>query len=291
MTNYTPDALDAAFNRFANFKMLGRGGEGAVFSVWDRVRKMEVALKLMKDTGATDLSERFEHEYGLLASSRSNRLVTVYDYGQVEIMMTDGTAPNHYWYSMEKCESNLRRELRGMALPVRVEVALQLLDGLAFLHAKGIAHRDIKPDNTFLVKGSQVKLGDFGLAQPSSSGGGGSGSGLVMGSPPYLAPERWTGRQDEDWRPSDQYAAGVTLFELLSLGAAALPFGNDMRSCFMAHQSGAVYALVIPELRMRSFPSVDRVIGRMLAKRPGERYPDIAQCKRELTAALAQDDV
>ncbi len=59
----------------------------------------------------------------------------------------------------------------------------------------------------------------------------------------------------------------------------------------MAHQSAPVYALVIPELRMRSFPSVDRVIGRMLAKQPKDRYPDIAQCKRELTAALAQDDV
>jgi serine/threonine protein kinase len=294
MTDYTLAGLEEAFPRFANYAMLGRGGEGAALSVWDRVRKMDLALKLMRDNGDPGLSERFDHEYELLASSRSSRLVTVYDHGQTPIRLSDGSMPNHYWYTMEKCESSLRKELRGLNLGVRVNVALQLIDGLAFVHAKGIAHRDIKPDNIFLVKGAQVKIGDFGLAIVSALGQRGSGSnpgGMVMGSPPYLAPERWTGSQGEDWRPSDQYAAGVVLFELLSLGSAALPFGRDIASYYQAHITARPYALVIPEHRMRSFPSVDYVIQTMLAKRPEDRYPDMAQCKRELTAALAQDAV
>jgi serine/threonine-protein kinase len=193
---------------------------------------------------------------------------------------------------MEMCESNLRRDLRGLSLPVRVDVANQILDGLAFLHAKGIAHRDIKPENIFLMRQTQVKIGDFGLAMVSSSAAASGGrSAVVRGSPPYLAPERWTGHEGEDWRPSDQYAAGVTLYELLSKGAAVLPFGNDLRTCFQAHQSARPSAVAIPELRRRTFPSVDAVVRRMLAKRPEERYADIAECKRELTAALAQDDV
>jgi serine/threonine-protein kinase len=141
---------------------------------------------------------------------------------------------------------------------------------------------------------AEVKIGDFGLAMVSSQSLGGSGtqSTIVRGSPPYLAPERWTGREGEDWRPSDQYAAGVVLFELLSLGTAALPFGKDIASHYHAHTSGEVRALAIPELPMRrGFPSVDRVIKRMLAKHPLARYPDIATCKRELSAALAQDAV
>ena len=96
---------------------------------------------------------------------------------------------------------------------------------------------------------------------------------------------------DTSCGPSDQYAAGVTSYELLSKGGAALPFGSDIRSCFQAHQSARVSALAIPEVRRRSFPSTDAVIRRMLEKRPEDRYSDIAACKRELTAALVQDDV
>ncbi|NUQ75775.1 MAG: serine/threonine protein kinase [Polyangiaceae bacterium] len=273
--------------------MLGQGGDGAVYSVWDLVRKHDLALKLMRDTGEPDLRERFEREYGILASSLSARLVRVFDFGQVALRMPDGSMAGHFWYTMEICESNLRRELPNFDLARRVEVGLQMLDGLAFLHAQNIAHRDIKPENTFLVKQTQVKIGDFGLARVSSKAmaAGPGGMGMVMGSPPYLAPERWTGRQDDDWRPSDQYAAGMMIFELLSKGKTALPVGNDLKTCFQAHQSARAYALVIPEIRRRSFPSVDAVIGRMLAKRPEERYSDIAECKRELTAALIQDDV
>jgi serine/threonine-protein kinase len=292
MSLYTPAALDAAFDRFGSFKMLGQGGEGAVFSVWDRVRKNDLALKITLDRGDPDLNERFEREYAILATSRFARLVTVYDHGQCEIYMSDRIARNHYWYTMEKCESCVRSSFRAMDLGNRIRIALQMLDGLAFLHAKEIAHRDIKPDNIFLVK-DQVKIGDFGLARVSqaTAGRAGSAMGYFMGSPPYLAPERWTGYQDADWRPSDQYAAGVTLFELLSAGGGALAFGQDITSCYHAHQAGQVYPLVIPELRMRRLHSVDWVIARMLAKRPEERYPDLAQCKRELTAALTQEDV
>jgi len=273
--------------------MLGQGGEGAVFSVWDLVRKHDLALKLMLDTGEPDLHERFQREYGILASSLSARLVRVFDFGQTEVRMPDGRMAGHFWYTMEICESSVRKELPGFELARRVEVGLQMLDGLAFLHAQNIAHRDIKPENIFLVKRTQVKIGDFGLARVSSKvmAGGPGGMGVVMGSPPYLAPERWTGRQDDDWRPSDQYAAGVTIYELLSKGRAALPIGTDLKTCFQAHQSARAYALAIPELRRRTFPSVDAVIGRMLAKRPEERYPDIAECKREFASALVQDDV
>ncbi|MCK6586857.1 MAG: serine/threonine protein kinase [Polyangiaceae bacterium] len=188
----TPKALREAFDRFTGFSPLGQGGEGAVFSVWDLVRKAEVAFKLMRDSGEADLRDRFEREYGILASSRSPRLVRVYDYGQAEVRMPDGSVAGHYWYTMEMCDSSVRKNLPGFNLTQRVEVGLQMLDGLAYLHAQGIAHRDIKPENLFLVKGTQVKIGDFGLARASTPAG--SGMGMVMGSPPYLAPERWTGR-------------------------------------------------------------------------------------------------
>lgn len=292
MNKYTAEALETAFTRFANFQLLGQGGEGAVFSAWDRIRKRELALKLMLDRGDPDLGDRFEHEYGILAASRSNSLVKVYDYGQAVIPI-EGAAFNHYWYSMEKYESNVRSNYRNLPLALRVDISLQMLDGLAFLHAKDIAHRDIKPANLFLVKGTEVKIGDFGLARTHQTAAAGAAArfGSSMGSPPYLAPERWTGQEDADWRPSDQYAAGVTMFELLSSGGAPLEYGKTLESCFHAHWSGRVFRLHVPELGGRELPSVDSVLGRMLAKRPEERYPNLAECKRELTAAMAMDDL
>ena len=291
MNQYAIDALQSALPRFANFKVLGQGGEGAVFDVWDRIRKANIALKLMVDTGEPELAERFEQEYAILASLRSDRLVRVFDHGQ-EVIPLGGTAYNHYWYTMERCDGSVKTTYRAMPLARRIELVLQMLDGLAFLHAKDTAHRDIKPDNIFLVKG-QIKIGDFGLAktQQAAQAGAAVRYGSFMGSRPYLAPERWTGQQDAYWRPSDQYAAGVTAFELLSAGGAPLDFGATTDSCYRAHVMGEVFALGIPELMGRRVAEVDRVLGWMLAKRPEMRYPDIAVCKRELTAAMAHEGV
>jgi serine/threonine-protein kinase len=293
MITYTATTLAPAFPRFANFKMLGQGGEGAVLAVWDRIRKMDLALKLMRDSGDEDIGERFEYESETLASLRSERLVRVFDHGVVDLGPPDGTGVRHYWYTMEKCESSARTSLRHMDLRQRVYVGMQMLDGLAFLHAKGIAHRDIKPENIFLVKGTQVKIGDFGLARPEHVADETDEVRLgdVLGSPPYLAPERWVGVQDADWRPSDQYAAGVTMFELLSRGRLPLDYGETQESWFRAHLGGKLHLLRVPEMPWRALPSVDQALARMMAKRPELRYPDMAECKRELGAALALDGV
>jgi serine/threonine-protein kinase len=285
---YDPRALAAAFDRFANFKLLGQGAEGAIFSVWDRFRKADLALKLMRDTGDPDLGERFEHEYQLLATSRSERLVRVFDQGTVLLSMPEGEVP-HRWYTMEKCDGSVQKAFRTMPLESRVSVVLQLLDGLAFLHAKNISHRDIKPDNLFLVNGTQVKIGDFGLARPDQAAVDAEEHmiGEVLGSPPYLAPERWVGVQDADWRPSDQYAAGVTSYELLSAGRMPLDFGASLHDCFHAHLAGRVSPLRVPERPSRALPEVDAVLARMMGKRAEVRYDDMAECKGELSAALA----
>jgi serine/threonine-protein kinase len=294
MITYTATALAPAFPRFANFKMLGQGGEGAVLAVWDRIRKMDLALKLMRDSGDEDVGARFEYEYQTLASLRSERLVRVFDHGVEDLCGPDGSGVRHYWYTMEKCESSLRTSLQRLDLRQRVDVGMQMLDGIAFLHAKGIAHRDIKPENIFLVKGTQVKIGDFGIARPecvAEEDDDDVALGDVLGSPPYLAPERWVGVQDADWRPSDQYAAGVTMFELLSKGRLPLDYGETQESFFRAHLGGKLHLLRVPEMAWRALPSVDQVLARMMAKRPEMRYPHMAECKRELGAALALDGV
>jgi serine/threonine-protein kinase len=283
-----PTDLDAALGeRFASFKLLGKGGDGAVFAAWDRVRKADLALKVMRDLGEPGLPERFEREYQILAATRDDHLVAVHDHGQIVIGGEDGPW-NHFWYTMERCDSSLRTSFQRMSLSDRLAVALQLLDGLALLHVKMIAHRDIKPDNLFLVTtrhGARIKIGDFGIATVARLAPNAS-FGYLSGSPPYLAPERWNGDEDADWRPSDQYAAGVTLYEILSGGVLPLDFSGGYRR---GHLRSGVRPLQIPELGGRRVGTVDQVVAQMLAKRPEARFSGIADCKRELTAALAND--
>jgi serine/threonine-protein kinase len=283
-----PDLHAALGERFGAFKLLGKGGEGAVFSVWDRVQKQDVALKLTRDTKGPGVAQRFEREYQILATTRSPRLVRVYRHGRATIALEDGSSQAHFWYTMEKCDSSVRQSYKQMSLRHRLDIVLQMIDGLALLHAKNIAHRDIKPENLFLTNAAgrpQVKIGDFGIATvtrvaPNSVGG------MIYGSPVYLAPERWRGDQDADWRPADQYAAGITLFEILSGGTLPLDFsGGELRG----HERSAVRPLLIPELRGKRVGEVDKVIAQMLSKPPSWRFQDLAECKRELLAALAME--
>lgn len=282
------DLSDAFEGRFFRFALLGEGGEGAVFAVWDRVQMKYVALKLARDTDLPGQAERFEREYQILATTRSPLLVTVFQHGWARVRDAGGCARNHSWYSMEKCESSVRRAFGSMTLGHRRDVVMQMLAGLSLLHAKNIAHRDIKPENLFLTEAAgrvQVKIGDFGLATVTRVAPNAVG-GHVFGSPVYLAPERWKGDQSADWQPADQYAAGVTAFELLSGGVLPLDFSRGHRA---GHEQGDVQPLRIPELPRRSFHEVDKVLARMLEKRPERRFQDIAQCKRELGAALAME--
>jgi serine/threonine protein kinase len=287
--NYGRAELEQAFGaRFGSFKLLGKGGEGAVFAVWDRIKKVDLALKISIDGGHPEQYQRFESEYQILAVTRSDRLVRVFDHGRAVVRLPDGRSVHHLWYSMEKCDASLRQTFKSLV--DRLGVVLQMLDGLALLHAKTIAHRDIKPENLFMVmtpQGHAIKIGDFGIATVTRSAPNAVG-GNVYGSPAYLAPERWEHDADDDWRPADQYAAGVTTYEILSLGQPPLDFSQEFHR---AHTHGPVRPLQIPELRGWRLTGVNSVLKRMLAKQPSWRHHDIASCKRELEAALLQDGV
>lgn len=208
MSPYDTEALETAFPRFANFRRLGQGGEGAVLSVWDRIRKSDLALKLMRDSGEPDLADRFEREYAILASSRSERLVRVHDHGQ-ELIPVRGAPYNHYWYTMELCESSVRSTHRRMPLARRVDVVLQMLDGLAFLHAKDIAHRDIKPDNIFVRADGRPVLIDFGAARQAI---GGATQSLTSVLTPGFAPLEQYSADGKQGPWTDLYAMGGVLY-------------------------------------------------------------------------------
>ena len=287
---YAPADLDRAFNRFSEFALLGEGGFGSVFSVWDQVRNQYVALKLTRDNGDAAWRARFVQEYDILRVVHSPRLVSVYDSSVNSICMADGSVAEHLWYSMERCASSVESQWSKLDVKARAQLCVEVIEGLAVLHEKGIAHRDIKPKNLFLREGG-LKIGDFGIAKDlSSRHGEETPMGKCIGTFEFLAPERWRGTEGKelDWRPSDQYAASVSIYQILSRGSDPLDFGDrNVMKCLNAHVKGTVIPLKIPDVP-GAFREVDRVLGRMLAKEPGGRFSSMARCQRELESAFKQ---
>lgn len=292
---YTVDALERAFNRFSEFTLLGEGGFGSVFSVWDHVRTQYVALKITREGGDSGWRKRFVQEYDILRVVHSPRLVMVYDASVSRIDVRGGGIVDHLWYTMERCTSCVESELPRLGLADRARLCIEMLDGLAILHERNIAHRDLKPKNLFLARDGGLKIGDFGLAKDTStSATQETPAGKCLGTFEYLAPERWHGGDEAatDWRPSDQYAAGITIYQLLSRGRDPLDFGErNVFACLNAHLHGAMQPLRVPETSCASLREIDRVVARMLAKDPARRHPTIARCKRELESAFKLHDL
>ncbi len=194
---------------------IAQGGMGAVYKARQRSLDRDVAIKILpREFGADpEFRQSFETEAKAMARLNHPNLIGVYDFGDVDGMpyivmeMVPGKSLYHSAYNLQ-------------VDPVQaVTIVKGICDGLAHAHENGVIHRDIKPANILLNDKVVPKIGDFGLARPMGAGG----SGLVMGTPGYVAPEVLTHPEHAD-RRSDLFALGVVLYELL-IGRCP-PFGN-----------------------------------------------------------------
>jgi WD40 repeat protein len=280
--------LPARIGRFQIRAWLGRGGFGDVYRAYDPQLEREVALKVPRaDTlDRPARVERFLREARSAARLRHPHIVPVYESGH------DGA---HYYIASAFIKGRpLSRALEDGPLDCRraARVARQLAEALAYAHGLDIVHRDVKPDNVMLDDKDQPHLVDFGLAYrlgdhqaPEGAADPAPGPGAderltndraVLGTPAYMAPEQWAGRQDEVRAASDQYSLGVLLYELL---CGQTPFGGPQQilRIIAKHTPPPPPREVRPEVP----PDLEAVCLKALAKRPGDRYPD---CR-----ALAED--
>ncbi|SDE32828.1 serine/threonine-protein kinase [Nocardioides lianchengensis] len=218
--------------RYSLDREVGRGGMGAVWLGRDEVLGRAVAVKRIgtaPGASAPDV-ERAAREARLAARLSHPHVVAVFD------LVEEGDA---HWLVMEYVEGSTLAELvrdRGALDPDQAaRVVGQAADGLTAAHAAGIVHRDVKPSNILVNEEGQVKLSDFGIAKAEADPSL-TQTGLVTGSPAYLAPEVASGRPATD--ASDVWSLGATLFHALS-GKPPYEVGDNLL--------GALYRIVHEE--------------------------------------------
>ena len=259
--------------RYRRGRLLGRGGMGEVREAWDTRLERPVAIKTLRSDVAAIPSarRRFETEARSAARLAHPNVVSVYDSGE------DAGIP---FMVMELLPGrSLCDEIAAGPMPVgQVQsLASQVLSALGTAHAAGIVHRDIKPGNILATEEGVWKVGDFGIAKSvQMQGGDETATGMVLGTPAYLAPERLFG--SEATPSGDLYALGVILYEVL---AAQKPFHADSPEGWAAVIS-AQAAVPLLQVRTDIPPAVAAAIERSIARDPAARFGSAAEMAEAL---------
>jgi serine/threonine protein kinase len=267
-----PTTIDTVGGRYRLGERLGHGGMGEVFAAHDLRLDRQVALKLLR----ADLADQDPMRERVLAEARlAARLTHPHVVGVLDTGEQDGRP----YVVMERLSGRtLRDELAAGPMPAEHvrDVGLQVLRALSAAHELGIVHRDVKPGNVLDAGVGTWKVADFGIAKWLHAEETLTGTGELLGSPSYLAPERIDGQQAGP--PSDLYAVGVLLYEAL---CGRRPFeGDDPFALAAAIRDGAY------EPPSSVLPGADRgidvVIERAMRRDPGERFGSA----EEMAAAL-----
>jgi len=258
--------------RFLLEHKLGEGGMGVVYRGRDPVSGELVAIKLLEQ-GDERARRRFAQEAQTLSALHHPRIVRYLDHG-----VTD---EGFDYLVMEWLDGrDLGHLLRDGPLSIgdTVRIGFEAALGLSAAHAASVLHRDVKPSNLFLVDNevSALRVIDFGIARASQPGTRLTSTGAVLGTPSYMAPEQVRGIESVR---TDVYALGASLFECLT-----------GRPPFVGEHPAAVLLSVIGDpvpsaraLRPEVPPALDALVGRMLAKNPGERPLDMTAVLTELS--------
>ena len=269
-----PEALPAGthLGRVRIERLIARGASSTVYAAIDEASDSAVAVKVLHaavsgdEAAAAEACTRFLHEAERASRLLHTGIVRLYGGGCVQGLV---------FVVMELLPGvDLTRYTQASRLlpeALALDIAARLAEALAHAHREGMVHRDVKPANVMFDPATgSVKLADFGLARSVDAEA--TRSGVLLGSPAYMAPELMAGARAD--AGSDLYALGVLLFELLT---GRLPFeGDSMGSLLRAiatHEPHSVLALR-PDLPAAQAAALDTVLAPVRKRAPGERLSD-----------------
>src|SRR6266699_739791 len=283
--------MDLVGRTLGNYRIdapLDSGGMGQVFHAVQIYLNRPAAVKVMRDSFAANpkFRKRFLQEAQAAAALKHPNIVDIYDFGDqdgllylVMELMTDGSL-----------RTLLYRRTQGQpwSLSLGLDLVRQAAEGLAAAHEKKVVHRDIKPDNLMINRQSGqgqegeryvLKISDFGLAR-LAAGSGLTATGATMGTLTYMSPEQCQGGE-LDGR-SDLYSLGIVLYEI-AIGSPPFQIDN-FEDAYNKHVNTPP---PLPrQLRPDLPPSIEEIILRCLAKKPGERYATGTELAQALQRAM-----
>ena len=287
-----PDPLlgSVLAGRYRILAPLGEGGMGRVYAAEHITIEKRVAIKVLRPEYAHkgDIVSRFQQEAISASRIKHPNVLDVFDFGRTD----DGC----FYLAMEYLEGNdLADEIqrrRFLDPQTGVRIALQICRALSAAHAKGVVHRDMKPENVFLQQtqdGEQnIKIVDFGIAQLRTNEEAAAASkhrrltktGMIFGTPEYMAPEQAAGKRADP--RADIYAVAIMLYEMFT---GAVPFTGETFLGVLAkhlHELPPPMTAVAPDLAIS--PQLQAVIFQGLAKNPDERYPTMLDFSKAIQA-------
>lgn len=271
----TPPAPTYVFGgKYELLEELGSGGMGVVFHGRDMRLKRDVAIKLV-DLGprpSASMIERFEREARTTARLRHPAIVPVHDFGEFN---------GRHFLVMDFVHGKSLGERIGKGdLPLRdaVEVVRAVAEGIAYAHAQGILHRDLKPDNVLVDPSGKGYVTDFGLAKEIGSRSGLTKTGMAIGTAVYMSPEAAAGETKNFGPWTDVYGLGAILYEVL---AGRPPFAGDSTVQIIA---SVMLEDPVPPSQVRAGVPRDLevVCLKAMEKEPARRYPSAKEFADEL---------
>jgi serine/threonine protein kinase len=279
--------------------LLGKGGMGVVYRAADLHLHRPVALKVLAPELVADSGrrQRFLQEARAAAAVTHPAIAQIYDVDEQQ-----GTI----FIAMELVEGSTLRSLifqGALDLPQAIDIAIQVCDGLAKAHEKGIVHRDIKSDNILVTPDGHAKILDFGLAKLLDPLGGSGAEetedqsqletalhtrmGVVMGTIAYMSPEQARGQPVD--QTSDVFSLGIVIYEMVT---GELPFSGESPLDTM-HAIAFDDARPLSTVRQGLPPDLQRIIARCLRKKQEQRYAlaksladDLRSLKRDLDSGI-----
>jgi len=270
-----PLASGSTFGPYRVMEQLGKGGMASVYRAYEAALDRYVALKVLPKEFLHDdtFAERFQREAKVIAKLEHANIIPIFSFG-----LEDKTP----WMAMRCISGGTLSSLmktRRLTYPEVIKIIRSVAEALEYAHSKGVVHRDVKPQNVLLDETGGVYLAHFGIARMVESGPGLTATGMITGTPNYMAPEQATGGHID--HRCDIYALGVMSYEMLT---GQVPFSADTPvAVLMKHVSDPIPLAPANDVPEPMF----RAVLKCLAKKSEDRWAQATDFAKALETGQA----